>query len=741
MIPDWLAADEAVCHVDHREPREVGCADWPEWLTPDQLARIQTVIERPWRHQAETAELAHCGNHCVISTGTASGKTLSYLMPIIHALTQPGRRSTALYLAPTKALAHDQLRAASHLLPKDIILATLDGDSDHAERRLCREHANYVLTNPDMLHFGILPNHERWAAVLRGLKYVVIDEAHRYRGVFGAHVSQVIRRLRRLCNHYGANPIFILASATASDAGTFGAKLIGEESPLAVVDDDGSPHGGRDIVLWKPNLTPTADAARLLAGLVDDGAQVITFVPSRNQSEIIAAKAAELSSSKREIVSYRSGYLASERRQLEARLQSGNIAGVAATNALELGVDISGMDAVIIVGMPGTLAALWQQAGRAGRDGREALVVIVAQDDPRDSYLFDHPELIFSEPVESVILHPGNPAILIPHLAAAAQESSLTMEDQRWFGPELERLADGLAQTGLLRRRPRGWFWIRPERAVDSINLRTSEGKPLDIVEFSTGRVVGTVDLEAGDRVVHQGAIYLHQGEQWHVCEYQPEQRQALVQPASTFGFFTQPLSALEIHILSTKERRQFGNGLISFGELEVSSQVMGYLRRDAETTEVWDEISLDLPVRTLKTSGVWIEVPDEILKTAGLTGPNVGASAHAAEHTAIGLLPLFAPCDRWDIGGLSTALHTETKTCTIFVYDGHPGGAGFAAEGYQKAEDWLGATLTRLTECPCEDGCPSCVVSPKCGNANRMLNKHAARQLLTSLLETPSVL
>ena len=736
MIPDWLAEDEALCHVNRQEPSEAEYADWPLWLTREQLSRIQPTIGRPWRHQVEAAELAHSGQHCVISTGTASGKTLAYLMPIINALEQPGRRATALYIAPTKALAHDQFRAAGQLLPRNVLLATLDGDSDQAERRLCQEQAKYILTNPDMLHFSVLPNHERWATVLRNLKFVVIDEAHRYRGVFGAHVAQVLRRLRRLCQQYGADPTFILASATARDAGIFGAKLIGEDAPIAVVDADRSPHGGRDIVLWKPKLTPTADAARVLAGLVDDGAQVITFVTSRNQSEIIAVKAAQLSVSKREIVSYRSGYLASERRDLEARLQTREIAGVAATNALELGVDISGMDAVVIVGMPGTLAALWQQAGRAGRDGREALVVIIAQDDPRDSYLFDHPELIFSEPVESVVLHPDNPAILIPHLAAAAQESALTRKDERWFGHELEHLADGLATAGLLRRRTTGWFWIRTERAVDAINLRSSDGKPLDIVEYSTGRVLGTVDLAAGDRTVHQGAVYLHQGEQWYVSEYQPDKRQALVQPASAAGFFTQALSVMEINILSTAKTRRFGKGIISFGELEVNSQVVGYLRRDEETTEVWDELPLELPVRTLRTSGVWIEIPQELLQSIGLSGTAIGASAHAAEHTAIGLLPLFAPCDRWDIGGLSTALHSETQTCTIFIYDGHPGGAGFAAEGYQKAEAWWQATLTRLTECPCEDGCPSCVVSPKCGNANRVLDKHAAQQLLGALLK-----
>lgn len=735
MIPDWLATDDAVCYVDHREPIAAEFADWPEWIGVSELEIIQKTITLPWKHQIELANLAHAEQHCVISTGTSSGKSLAYLLPIIAALSGKGRRATALYLAPTKALAHDQLRASRLLLPKDVVIAALDGDSDSDERRWCRENANYILTNPDMLHFGMLPNHDSWAAFLRGLKYVVIDEAHRYRGVFGAHVAQVIRRLRRLCEHYGSNPTFILASATARDAGDFGAKLIGESTPLKVVDHDTSPRGERNVVLWKPNLTPSADASRLMAGLVDGGAQVITFVPSRNQSEVIAVKAAELSQSKREIVSYRAGFLAQERRRLESRLQSGAIAGVAATNALELGVDITGMDAVIIVGVPGTLAALWQQAGRAGRDGRPALVVIVAQDDPRDGYLFSHPELIFSEPVESVILHPENPAIIVPHLAAAAQESALTVSDIRWFGPKLEDYLVGLTNAGLLRKRPHGWFWIRPERAVNAINLRSTDGKPVDVIDQNSGRILGTAELEAADRMVHPGAIYLHQGDQWFVTDYQPAERFALVQPANTFGFFTQPLSVMNVHIISTFDKRQLGRGLLSFGEIEVSSQVIGYLRRDQETTEVWDETPLELPVHRLKTVGVWIEIPEIILQQARLTGQKIAASAHAAEHTAIGLLPLFAPCDRWDIGGLSTALHPETNNCTIFVYDGHPGGAGFAAEGYRLAEEWLNATLARLLECPCEDGCPSCIVSPKCGNANRILDKEAARHLLEALL------
>ncbi|MEL4358308.1 MULTISPECIES: DEAD/DEAH box helicase [unclassified Luteococcus] len=748
-VPDWLMSDE-VTHVDHRDASPGRTSPWPAWLPDEVRESVQKQgIQKPWRHQAELAEFAFSGQHAAICTSTASGKTLGYLLPVMAATAVPDgvlgvpvtsararlvtRKHTALYLAPTKALAHDQLRSAQELGPTGWKISCLDGDSDAQERRFARDFAGYVLTNPDMLHRSVLPNHSRWAGFLGSLRYVVIDEAHRYRGVFGAHVAAVIRRLRRLCAMYGANPVFILASATATNAGEAGGRLIGEDG-IEVVDDDCSPHAARDVVLWQPSDSPHGDAARVMANLVDEGRQVITFVASRTLAELIAVRAQDQVTRGGRIASYRSGYLAQDRRGIEHALSSGQLRGVAATNALELGIDVAGMDAVLICGFPGTLAALWQQAGRAGRGERDALVVLMAREDPLDVYLFGHPELLFEAPVESTVLHPDNPWILGPHLAAAAQEAALTSDDARWFGPGMAGLCDQLARQGLLRRRPTGWYWTRPERAVDSIDLRSLGGRPLDIVDAQTGRVVGQIERGAADRTVHPGAVYLHLGEQWLVDEYLPDELQALVH-AERPGYFTQPKSLSEVRIQEVSESREFGRGRVSRGDVELTEQVIGYLRRDEITGEVWDTTPLEMDEHTLRTRAMWWEVPDDLVVELRMNAVQLAGAAHAAEHCAIGLLPMFAPCDRWDIGGVSTILHPDTGRCTIVVHDGHPGGAGFADRGFERAEEWALATLERLEQCECEAGCPRCVVSPKCGNANQVLDKESARRLLSTLL------
>ncbi len=516
-----------------------------------------------------------------------------------------------------------------------------------------------------------------------------------------------------------------------------GGRLIGEPT-VAVVDVDSSARASRDVVLWRPSQSLAHDTARLTAALVDDGRQTITFVSSRKQAELTAVAAQHLVTAGGEIASYRSGYLATDRRDIEQSLSSGALAGVVATTALELGIDIAGMDAVVIAGFPGTLAALWQQAGRAGRGERDALVVIAAREDPLDIYLFDHPELLFDAPVEQTVLHPDNPYVLGPHLAAAAQEAHLTRADERWFGPSMVPLAEQLVHQQLLRARPSGWFWTRPERAVDAIDLRSLGGRPLDIIDRDSGRVIGQVDRDAADRTVHEGAVYLHLGDQWIVDELRGDENHALVHQARP-GYYTQPRTLDDVRILREDRRRPFGAGFVCRGDVELSSRVIGYLRRDEITHDVWDHTSLDLPVRTLRTQAMWWIIPDELVATLGFTQVQLASAAHAAEHTAIGLLPVFAPCDRWDIGGLSTASHPDTGTCTIIVHDGHPGGAGFAYRGFEVAERWARATLDRLASCPCTEGCPACVVSPKCGNANQMLSKPHAHDLLGALLGDPT--
>ena len=764
MLADSISLDQDRIRYRRILPaREAVGGRWPTWLPSEvQGALIRSGLASPWRHQTQAAEALFAGRHTVLTTGTASGKSLGYLLPILAAtyggpearaprprvpgrsvqvgelrdqLLRPRRPHTALYLAPTKALAHDQLRSARALGLEDWRLAAVDGDSEPAEREWARDHASYLFTNPDLLHRSLLPQHERWSSFLAGLRYVVIDESHRYRGVFGAHVAAVLRRLRRICARYGSSPIFVLASATTTNAAASTAELIGcSESEVEVVSQDASPHGAVELLLWQPEGYPSDDAARLLAELVDSGRQSVAFIPSRRVAELVALRAREQLRSPARIESYRSGYLATDRRRLEHDLQTGAVNGVAATNALELGVDISGLDAVVISGFPGTRAALWQQAGRAGRRGTEALVVLIAAPNPLDAYLFEHPELMFDTPVEETVVHADNPYVLGPHLAAAAQELPLTGADVAWFGPTMPALVARLESQGVLRGRPTGWFWTRGERAVDSIDLRGG-GRPVEIVETETGRVLGTVDPNAADGTVHAGAVYLHQGETYLVDELDHDAGEALVRMADP-GYLTQPRGSWEVRITGERMSRPFGRGRLSFGDVEVRSQVLGYLRRDEITGKVWDETPLRMPEHTLRTTSVWwtleLATAPELL---GLTPAQLAGAVHGAEHTAIGLLPLFAPCDRWDIGGLSTVLHPDTGLLTVFVHDGHPGGAGFAERGFAVADAWWRATLQRLRSCGCPAGCPSCVVSPKCGNANQHLDKAAAITLLAALL------
>lgn len=745
---EWLLECDEVVAASERSARGAVHGQWPSWLAASSARRIADAgIHTPWRHQVEFADRLYRGDHAIISTPTGSGKSLGYLMPILAATVdgQVGHavesarsrltaaRHTALYLAPTKALAHDQARQARLLGPEGWRVATLDGDSDDSERRFAREHASFILTNPDMLHFSVLPNHARWGSFLGSLRYIVIDEAHRYLGVFGAHVAQVIRRLRRLAELHGANPVVALSSATAPNASDFAGALIGAD-PVAVVDEDSSPAGRRTVALWRPSTSLRADTSRLLATLADRGSQTIAFVPSRQGAELVALEAQEQATAGECIATYRGGFLAGDRRQLEADLQSRRLRGLASTNALELGVDIAGMDAVLISGYPGRLASFWQQAGRAGRRGQDALVVMLASENPLDAYLLEHPELLFDAPVERAVLYPSNPRVLGLHLAAAAQESPLTSADERWFGPTTGAMVDLLVRQGMLRDRNGRHFWTRRDRAVDFINLRSLGGRPLDIIERASGRVLGVVDMAAVDRTVHPGAVYLHQGESFLVDELDVPDQQALVTAARP-RFYTQPQSTFDIQIVAEVERRSLGATTICRGDVRLDSQVLGYLRRDEVTHEVWDSTPLDMPVRRMTTQAMWWTVPAALAGRLDWADLRTGAAVHAMEHTAIGLLPAFAPCDRWDIGGVSTALHPDTGLATVFVHDGAEGGSGFAHRGFECAEGWLQATLERLTRCSCAQGCPACIVSPKCGNANQVLNKADARELLGLLL------
>nr|WP_083977306.1 DEAD/DEAH box helicase [Herbidospora sakaeratensis] len=734
-----------VTHVEHVPARQAGQAQWPDWVPPLVREGFGGLgIQGLWSHQSEAADLAHRGQNVIIATGTASGKSLAYLVP---AVTEALSGGTVLYLTPTKALAADQLRSVGALGVQGLRAATFDGDTPHEERAWVRRNANYVLTNPDMLHRSILPRHSAWTSFWRRLRLVIVDECHGYRGVFGSHVAQILRRLRRVSAKYGASPVFFLASATASDPATTGMRLTGLQ--MAEVTRDASPRGTTTVALWEPPLTDlrgeggapirraaTAEAADLLADLVVDGVRTLTFVRSRRAAETVALTArAHLEDAgvplTDKIAAYRAGYLAEDRRLLEKSLRSGDLLGVATTNALELGVDVSGLDAVLIAGWPGTRASLWQQAGRAGRDGQDALAVLIARDDPLDTYVVHHPEALFGRPVEATVLDPDNPYVLAPHLCAAAAEVPLTEADLEIFGPAAAAVLDDLVADGLLRRRPTGWFWTSRDLAAGLADIRGSGGSPVQIVETDTGRLLGTCDEASSHTSVHTGAVHIHQGETFVVDELDLETGVALVTPG-TPDYSTFARDVTDIAVIESLRSHPLGPGELHFGSVEVTRQVVSYLKRRTSTGEMLGDEPLDLPPRSLRTKAVWWTLPPESLPAE--IG-DLGGAAHAAEHASIGLLPLFATCDRWDIGGVSTELHPDTGRLTVFVYDGHAGGAGFAERGFGNAVAWLTATRDAIASCECGHGCPSCIQSPKCGNGNEPLSKRGALELLDVLL------
>ena len=743
-------------HVEHLPARTATTTDLPGWVAPAVRAAVVTSgIERLWSHQAATAELAHQGRDVVVATGTASGKSLGYLLPVLTAALDgpPSGRSTirggtTLYLAPTKALAADQRAAIDALAVPGVRAAAYDGDTPTDERRWIRDHAQVVLTNPDLVHHSLLPGHRQWSAFLRSLSYVVVDECHAYRGVFGTHVSLVLRRLLRVARRYGAEPTVVLASATVADPAGHASALVGR--PVVPVVEDGSPRSATTCVLWEPpegadgaRRSLSSEAADIVTALVRDDAQTLAFARSRAGVESVALQVREALQVDRPdlvgaVAAYRGGYLPEERRELERRLRSRDLMAVAATNALELGVDISGLDAVVIAGWPGRRASWWQQAGRAGREktqdgrpAREALVVSVAADDPLDGWLLDHPDYLFGDPVEAIVMDPGNLHVLAPHVAAAAAELPVTLDDVAWFGPGLREVLDMLTARSILRRRPAGWYWAREDRPGQHVSLRGA-GAVVSLVEGRTGRVVGTVDAAAAHSQAHTGAVHVHQGQTYVVTDLDLAASTATVVHGDP-GWSTTAQSVSSFDILSEERGLTTGRLRLSYGTVRVRRQVTSFVRR-LPGGEILGTHRLDLPEQVLTTRGVWWTMEPGLLEEAGIAPEQVPGAAHAAEHAAIGTLPLLATCDRWDIGGVSTDLHPDTGLPTVLVYDGYPGGAGFAARAHETVEQWWGATLEVVAGCACERGCPRCVQSPKCGNGNDPLDKDAAVRLLRAI-------
>ncbi|GAA3230715.1 DEAD/DEAH box helicase [Oerskovia jenensis] len=885
---------DRMTHVEHLPGRPGRQADWPVWADASLVAGYRSMgVERPWVHQVEAAEAAWSGRHVALATSTGSGKSLAFWLPALSAVRAdraaetlaPGRiesartRGTVLYLSPTKALAADQVNGLQRLLDAsragDVKVSTCDGDTSFEERKWVQEYADVVLTNPDFLHFALLPNHRRWARFLRNLRYVVVDEGHSYRGVFGAHVALVLRRLARLSAHYAPAPpstpaglsepasrrgharsdstatrglTFVVASATTADPAVSAGRLIGvPPEQIVTVDADTSPAGRRTFALWQPPevlgyeaararaataddpaaeslLTPqltdptahdasmlpgltndpdepatpgdpperprrsaTAEVADLLADLTAAGARTLAFTRSRRGAESVATQTQDhlrvvSPQLARRVAAYRGGYLPEERRALEQALRSGAIRGLATTNALELGVDISGLDAVLIAGWPGTRMSVWQQAGRAGRAGADGLVAFVAREDPLDTYLVHHPEAIFAAPLEATVFDPANPYVLAPHLCAAAAEVPLRQSDLPVFGDPaaVTELLGVLVARGALRRRASGWYWTHARSAAAMTDLRGSGGSPVRVVETGTGRLLGTVDAGSADGSVHDGAVYVHQGVSYVVESLDLRDGVALVARRDVdFGTWSRSVTEITIHGIRDEEpgedpaavpggeppsdgptaeptpgdqppvpqgtapndtahpaiHRWWGPIGWGFGPVEVTNQVVSFQRRRLPDLQILGTEPLDLPEHTLPTTAVWWTVPAEVLDAAGIDADTAPGALHAAEHASIGLLPLLATCDRWDLGGVSTAMHVDTEQATVFVYDAYPGGAGFAERGFHLGATWLRATRAAISRCPCADGCPACVQSPKCGNFNHPLDKAAAVRLLDAVL------
>ena len=740
-------------HIAELPSRPARPHSWPAWAEPD-VVRAFTAhgISSPWSHQFEAADLAHHGRHVVISTGTASGKSLAFQLPILNALAADPR-ARALYLSPTKALGHDQLRAAHTLTTAvarldHVAPTSYDGDSPAEVRRFARERSRWLFSNPDMIHLSMLRNHARWAVFLRGLRFVVVDECHYYRGIFGSNVAMVLRRLLRLCTRYSASPTVVFASATTASPGATAAELIGQT--VAEVTDDGSPQGARTVALWEPALrtdltgengapvrrSAGAEAARMMADLIAEGARTLTFVRSRRGAELTAmgarARLDEIAPDLADkVASYRAGYLAEDRRALERALAEGELRGLATTNALELGVDIAGLDAVLLAGFPGTVTSFWQQAGRSGRRGQGALIVLIARDDPLDTYLVHHPAALLDRPIERVVIDPANPYVLGPQLLCAATE--LPLDDGEVRAWSAEAVATALVDDGLLRRRSGRYFPAPGTDPHPAVDIRGSTGGQILIVESGTGRLLGSVGAGQAPAAVHPGAVYLHQGESYVVDSLDLEDGIAFVR-AEDPGYATFARELTDIAVTGTGERLTFGAVTLGLVPVAVTNTVIGYLRRRL-TGEIIDFIELDMPARTLATTAVMYTITPEALQRNGIEPARIPGSLHAAEHAAIGLLPLVASCDRGDIGGLSTAIGPADGLPSVFVYDGHPGGAGFADRGFRQARTWLSATAAAIKACECPRGCPSCVQSPKCGSGNDPLDKRGAVQVLELVL------
>jgi DEAD/DEAH box helicase domain-containing protein len=746
-VLDALAADpELAGRCVHREvlaERAARYADLIETLHPEVRERLLAAsITKLYEHQAAGVDALRTGRSVVVATGTASGKSLCYQAPIVSSVVE-GRRDTALCIFPTKALAQDQLRSLRSWLVPGLRAVTYDGDTDRDARGWARKNANVVLTNPEMLHMGILPSHKNWATFLMRLRYVVVDELHTLRGIFGSHVAHVLRRLRRICEHYGADPTFFFASATIGNPGELASALCGLDVEQIV--DDTSPRAERVLACWQRPLldehsgaraSANMEAALLVSRFVRAGHQTLAFTRSRRGAELVAQHARrQLSETDpalaNRVAAYRAGYLPEERRALEHDLSSGRLLGIAATNALELGIDVGGLDAVVLNGFPGTLASMWQQAGRAGRTGKRSVAVLVAGDDQLDQWYVTHPGELTRRAPERAVVNPDNPYVLRAQVACAAHELPLQPDDERWFGAGLDDAVRELVQSDLLTPRAGRMYWAGGYSPARDVGLRSGSSVEYRLIDAAEERTIGTVDDARVFAVAHPGAVYLHQGRQYRVERLDTLEHVAVLEEYDDADEYTQARTETDIAIASEDDFAALGAATVHVGSVEVHNQVVAYQRKQISTNKIIEVAELDLPKRSLVTRACWYTIPADVVAAAGVEPAQLIGTVHAAEHGLIGMLPLFTICDRWDVGGVSMAQHPQTGAPTIFIYDGFPGGVGIAELAFDAAARHARATLDLIAVCTCDQGCPSCVQSPKCGNWNEHLDKAGAIVLL----------
>lgn len=803
LLSELLAAmpKSTLTHLRHQPARHSTTVPWPHWVHPDLVAYFKdNGIPALWAHQEATATQAFTGEDVIVATGTASGKSLGYQLPILSHIATATAPITALYLSPTKALAQNQRAALTRICSgtpalHNTLVATYDADTPPEARRYIRDEAQIIITNPDMVHASILGSPHAWFRLLRTLRYIVIDECHTYRGVFGAHVSLILRRLLRLTN---GHPTIVLASATSTDPAAHARRLTGRRHFHAVTED-ASPSGQRSIALWQPGLldttgehsapmrrAATSEAAEIMGRIIAHGARTLTFVRTRRSAETVALGATQQLSSMgrnadaQRVAAYRAGYTPEARRTLEKQLDNGELLGVASSNALELGIDIGGLDAVISSGFPGTIASFHQQAGRAGRRGQSALVMLVGADNPMDNYLLHHPEALLDKPVENTVFDPTNPYVLEDHVICAAAEKPMTRtEVENWAmnwavdaanqtdarnpntagsntadsnaagsntanpnaANPVGAVLDQLLQRGDLKRRiSKGEERLvaslaRAEEIHARMNIRGGVGRTVAIVIHNDGQLLGTVDAARAHSEVHTGAVYIHQGETYLVDELDLRAGIAWVHVASP-PYTTRVLRDTHIRVRRSRSTRRVRDGVwLADVDVAVDHQVRAFSKRLPDG-KVLETVPLDYPPETLQTRAVAYTVDPVLLQGLGLPEPTWPGSLHAAEHAAIALLPLVATCDRWDIGGVSTVLHEDTGLPTVFVYDGYAGGAGFSERGFHRFGHWMSITAHTVSRCECTTGCPSCIQSPKCGNANDPLFKPGAATILQALAD-----